>query len=104
MKSSTDSDLVTALKECKTAFVSAAGFSMIINILMLVPSLYMLQVYDRVVPTGNKSTLMMLTLIVFVLFLTMSLIEWVFGFAKISILYARAPFTGCHENGVAEST
>ncbi len=77
MKSSTDSDLVTALKECKTAFVSAAGFSMIINILMLVPSLYMLQVYDRVVPTGNKSTLMMLTLIVFVLFLTMSLIEWV---------------------------
>ena len=44
---------------------------------MLVPSLYMLQVYDRVVPTGNKSTLLMLTLILFVLFLTMSLIEWV---------------------------
>jgi ATP-binding cassette subfamily C protein EexD len=37
----------------------------------------MLQVYDRVVPTGNKSTLLMLTLIMFVLFLTMSLIEWV---------------------------
>jgi len=50
---------------------------MVINILMLVPSLYMLQVYDRVVPTGNTSTLLMLTLIVFVLFLTMSLIEWV---------------------------
>ena len=72
-----DSDLVVALKDCKSAFISAAGFSMIINILMLVPSLYMLQVYDRVVPTGNKSTLLMLTLIVFVLFLTMSLIEWI---------------------------
>ncbi len=77
MKSNLHSDLSLALKECKSAFISAAGFSMVINILMLVPSLYMLQVYDRVVPTGNTSTLFMLTLIVFVLFLTMSLIEWV---------------------------
>ena len=77
MKSNQHSDLTLALKECKSAFISAAGFSMVINILMLVPSLYMLQVYDRVVPTGNKSTLLMLTLIVFVLFITMSLIEWV---------------------------
>ena len=50
---------------------------MVVNLLMLVPSLYMLQIYDRVVPTGNKSTLLMLTLIVFVLFLTMSIMEWV---------------------------
>lgn len=50
---------------------------MVINLLMLVPSIYMLQVYDRVVPTGNKSTLLMLTLIVFLLFLTMSIMEWV---------------------------
>ena len=77
MKSNQHSDLTLALKECKSAFISAAGFSMVINILMLVPSLYMLQVYDRVVPTGNKSTLLMLTIIVFVLFVTMSLIEWV---------------------------
>ena len=71
------SDLEEALIECKSAFISAAGFSMVVNVLMLVPSLYMLQVYDRVVPTANKSTLLMLTLILFVLFLTMSLIEWV---------------------------
>ncbi|MCX7086370.1 MAG: type I secretion system permease/ATPase [Methylococcales bacterium] len=77
MKLNQLSDLTLALKECRSAFISAAGFSMVINILMLVPSLYMLQVYDRVVPTGNTSTLLMLTLIVFVLFLTMSLIEWV---------------------------
>lgn len=77
MKTSIQSDLEAALKECRTAFYSAAGFSMAINLLMLVPSLYMLQVYDRVVPTGNKSTLLMLTLIVIVLFLTMSILEWV---------------------------
>lgn len=57
--------------------MSAAGFSMVINLLMLVPSIYMLQIYDRVVPTGNRSTLVMLTLIMFVLFVTMSLLEWV---------------------------
>jgi len=71
------SDITLALKECKNAFLSAAGFSMVINLLMLVPSIYMLQVYDRVVATSNKSTLLMLTLIVFVLFLTMSIVEWV---------------------------
>ncbi|MBD9357385.1 type I secretion system permease/ATPase [Methylomonas albis] len=77
LKPNAKSDLEQALKECKGAFFSAAGFSMVINLLMLVPSIYMLQVYDRVVPTGNKSTLLMLTLIVFVLFLTMSVLEWV---------------------------
>ncbi len=50
---------------------------MVINLLMLVPSIYMLQIYDRVVSTGNRSTLLMLTLIVVVLFLTMSILEWV---------------------------
>jgi ATP-binding cassette subfamily C protein EexD len=76
MNQTAQSDLEKALKECKGAFFSAAGFSMVINLLMLVPTIYMLQVYDRVVPTGNKSTLLMLTLIVFVLFLTMSIMEW----------------------------
>jgi ATP-binding cassette subfamily C protein EexD len=37
----------------------------------------MLQVYDRVVATGNKSTLLMLTLIVVMLFVTMASLEWV---------------------------
>lgn len=71
------SDLEEALRKCKDAFISAAGFSFVINLLMLVPSIYMLQLYDRVVPTGNKSTLMMLTLIMIVLFLTMGTLEWV---------------------------
>ncbi len=71
------SDLEEALKLCKGAFLSAAGFSLLINFLMLTPSIYMLQVYDRVVATGNKSTLLMLTLIVIVLFITMAALEWV---------------------------
>jgi ATP-binding cassette subfamily C protein EexD len=77
MKRTNRSDLEEALKLCRGAFISAAGFSMIINLLQLVPTIYMLQLYDRVVPTGNRSTLLMLTLIVIVLFLTMGALEWV---------------------------
>lgn len=77
MKRVNKSDLEEALRLCKGAFISAAGFSMVINLLQLVPTIYMLQLYDRVVPTGNRSTLLMLTLIVIVLFLTMGALEWV---------------------------
>ncbi|MDI1279388.1 type I secretion system permease/ATPase [Methylobacter sp.] len=77
MKQIIKSDLEEALKLCKGAFLSAAGFSLLINFLMITPSIYMLQVYDRVVATGNKSTLLMLTLIVVVLFITMAALEWV---------------------------
>ena len=40
------------------AFASAALFSLLINTLMLGPSLYMLQVYDRVMPGQNQLTLL----------------------------------------------
>lgn len=77
MKQIVRSDLVNALTLCKSAFISAAGFSLLINFLMITPSIYMMQVYDRVVSTGNLSTLTMLTLILMVLFITMSALEWV---------------------------
>lgn len=77
MKVSNKSDLEEALKLCKGAFLSAAGFSLLINFLMITPSIYMLQVYDRVVATGNQSTLLMLTLIVVALFITLAALEWV---------------------------
>ncbi|WP_340609112.1 type I secretion system permease/ATPase [Xenorhabdus bharatensis] len=38
-------------------------FTAFINLLMLVPSIYMLQIYDRVLPSSNTMTLLMLTLI-----------------------------------------
>ena len=50
---------------------------MIVNFLMIAPSIYMLQVYDRVVSTGNLSTLVMLTLILIVMFITLGALEWV---------------------------
>src|SRR5690606_33847105 len=48
-----------------------------VNFLMLVPSFYMLQVYDRVVTTGSHSTLLVLTLLLTLLLVTFGSLEWV---------------------------
>ena len=77
MSDTSRTDLQTALNTCKNSFLYAAGFSMVINMFMLMPTIYMLQVYDRVVGTGNKSTLAMLSLIMIVLFTAMAGLEWV---------------------------
>ncbi len=61
--------LSLALKACRRHFWGAALFSGLVNILYLVPSIFMLQVYDRVVPTRGGATLLILSLI-----LTVSLI------------------------------
>ena len=54
--------VVSAIRTCKHHLWAAAGFSFLINLLFLAPALYMLQVYDRVVATGGKLTLLFLTL------------------------------------------
>ena len=55
--------LRAAVDACRPHFVLAALFSALLNILFLAPTLYMLQVYDRVVPTRGLGTLLFLTLI-----------------------------------------
>lgn len=58
----TRNDITAFIAARKSLFTSLALFSALINLLMLVPSVYMLQVYDRVLPSGNEMTLLMLTL------------------------------------------
>jgi ATP-binding cassette subfamily C protein len=55
-----------AFQLCRRHFVFAAIFSGIINLLYIVPTLYMLQVYDRVIPARGLMTLLFLTLILLV--------------------------------------
>ena len=69
------SELKSILKQSKKLFLNIGLFSFLINILMLVPPIYMLQLYDRVLSSKSKDTLFMLTLIVVVLFITMALLE-----------------------------
>jgi len=66
-----------ALAVCKSGFISAAGFSAVINLLMLVPPLYMLQVYDRVIASGSVPTLVALSVLMVFLLGTMGILEWV---------------------------
>ncbi|MGR4865428.1 type I secretion system permease/ATPase [Caulobacter sp. LARHSG274] len=56
--------LVAALRACKPHLLAVAVFSALINLLYLAPTIYMMQVYDRVVPTEGRLTLLYLTLVV----------------------------------------
>lgn len=50
-----------ALRACAPHFATAAIFSLAINILHLAPPLFMMQVYDRVLSSGNATTLLLMT-------------------------------------------
>ena len=52
-------------------------FSCFANLLMLTPTLYMLQVFDRVMLSGSELTLLALTAIAVFFFLVMGFAEWV---------------------------
>jgi ATP-binding cassette, subfamily C, bacterial exporter for protease/lipase len=58
------SELSLALDTIRPAIVRAALFSMIISLLALAPTVYMLEVYDRVVNSRSGMTLAMLTLMI----------------------------------------
>lgn len=72
-----ESDLGKAFAACKGSFMFAGFFSLFVNLLLLVPSFYMMAVYDKVIGSGSESTLFMLTLIAVFLFLVMGGLEWV---------------------------
>jgi ATP-binding cassette, subfamily C, type I secretion system permease/ATPase len=52
------SELMQALARCRSAFIGLGIFSILINVLMLTGPLFMLQVYDRVLPSRSVPTLM----------------------------------------------
>lgn len=70
-------ELAAALRDVRSYFGFAALFSAAVNLLMLTPIIYMLQVYDRVVASGSVPTLTMLTILMVCLLLAMGGFEWV---------------------------
>ncbi len=58
--------LVKGSASLRTHFALILGFSAAINILYLAPSLYMLQVYDRVIPTSGVLTLILLSIVLLI--------------------------------------
>ncbi|UPK85671.1 type I secretion system permease/ATPase [Pseudomonas sp. A2] len=73
----TRSELADVLFRLRRSFFALAAFSGVINVMMLTPAIYMLQVYDRALVSRNVTTLTMLTLLVIGLFMLMSALEMV---------------------------
>lgn len=56
-------ELTDALQAFRRVFLVVGIFSFSINLLLLTPALYMLQMYDRVLTSRNEDTLLLLTLL-----------------------------------------
>ena len=69
------SELAEVLFRLRRTFYALAAFSGVINLLMLTPAVYMLQVYDRALVSSNVTTLLMLTVLVIGLYVLMALLE-----------------------------
>ena len=67
--------LQAAFAAARRHFAYAALFSALLNVLFIAPMLYMLQVYDRVVPTQGRTTLLFLTLILIISLATLAALE-----------------------------
>jgi len=57
------SELSTALESCRNAFIAIALFSGMGNILMLTGAIFMLEIYDRVLPSRSVPTLVALIIV-----------------------------------------
>ena len=71
--------LAEALKACRSHFLWAAVFSALVNLLYLTPTLYMMQVYDRVVPTGGLTTLVLVTVVAVFALAALAGLDWLRG-------------------------
>ena len=70
------SELREAVASLRPFFVRSGWFSLVCSVLVLAPSGYMLEVYDRVVNSRSHTTLIMLTLLVLGAYVVMEVLEW----------------------------
>ncbi len=78
-------EITEVLASFKKAFNTIGVFSAVINGLMLMPAIYMLQLYDSVLTSRNEMTLLMLTLIVIGAYIFLGALEYVRSFVLIRI-------------------
>ena len=71
------SELSRFLSTFRREFASVLGFTALANLLMLTPTLYMLQIFDRVLISRSGFTLLAVTLVLFFFLGVMSFSEWV---------------------------
>lgn len=76
---SADNPLRQALAAGRRHYVAAAVLSALGNLLYLTPTLFMLQVYDRVVPSGSLATLALIGAVALAAYGTLGTFEWLRG-------------------------
>ncbi|MGZ3272276.1 MAG: type I secretion system permease/ATPase [Caulobacteraceae bacterium] len=83
--------LRAAIKSCRKHFVWAAAFSALLNLLYIAPTLYMLQVYDRVVPARGDLTLLAFTVLLALALGTLTILDTLRGrmFTRASMRFDR---------------
>lgn len=73
---SSNSQLIDGIAaRARRLFVPLLAFSVFVNVLALVMPIYMLQIYDRVLPSRNLTTLLLLTLVALLLLLVQGLLS-----------------------------
>jgi PrtD family type I secretion system ABC transporter len=73
------SELGEALRACRSAFIGVGLMSCIINLLYLTGSIFMLEVYDRVLPSRSVPTLIGLIVIAVALYLAQGVLDMIRG-------------------------
>src|ERR1700687_452429 len=73
------SELGDALRACRSAFIGVGAMSCMINLLYLTGSLFMLEVYDRVLPSRSVPTLVGLALLAGGLYVAQGVLDLIRG-------------------------
>lgn len=97
------SELSRVLWDFRREFLVVGLFSMVVNLLMLTPTLYMLQVYDRVMMSQNMGTLTTVSLITLFFFTVQAFAEWarskllVHSGVRMDEMLSKRLFQACYE-------
>src|SRR5579872_7426501 len=73
------SELGDALRACRTAFIGVGAMSCMINLLYLTGSVFMLEVYDRVLPSRSIPTLVGLVVLAGGLYIAQGVLDLIRG-------------------------
>src|SRR6202158_791175 len=73
------SELGDALRACRSAFIGVGAMSCMINLLYLTGSLFMLEVYDRVLPSRSVPTLVGLAILAGGLYMAQGVLDLIRG-------------------------
>ncbi|HET7412318.1 MAG TPA: type I secretion system permease/ATPase, partial [Pararhizobium sp.] len=67
--------LSESLALCRRAFFFVGAFSLVVNVLLLTTSVYLMQVFDRVIPSASMPTLIYMTMIAGLAILVLAILE-----------------------------